>query len=113
MPAWMTPLLRVLVSCPTRPCRSSTHTDAPRPASSAADGRPTTPAPTTTTSAVSMYGGFGLWALGLIRLSAKAQSPFLRYLTQQQSACYSYLFLRSNFLQMTNTVDVATLPLVE
>src|SRR2546426_2777857 len=50
MPAWMTPLLCVLVSRPGRGWRSSTHTDRPRAAIARADARPVTPAPMTATS---------------------------------------------------------------
>src|SRR5688500_5185082 len=54
MPAWMTPLLWVLVSIPGRGWRSSTHTDLPAAPSSDAIARPTTPAPTTATSTSAM-----------------------------------------------------------
>ncbi len=51
-----TPLLRVLVSMPGRGWRSSTHTSRPARAMAAADARPVTPPPTTTTSMVSIGG---------------------------------------------------------
>src|SRR5437868_15388599 len=50
MPAWMTPLLWVLVSIPGRGWRSRMQTRRPRAPSSAAMARPTTPAPITATS---------------------------------------------------------------
>src|SRR5262247_108827 len=50
MPAWMTPLLWVLVSCPGRGWRSRTQTDRPRAAIARAEARPVTPAPMTATS---------------------------------------------------------------
>src|SRR4051812_7948229 len=50
MPAWMTPLLCVLVSMPARGWRSSTQTGRPREARSAAIASPGAPAPTTATS---------------------------------------------------------------
>src|SRR5205807_9911700 len=55
-PAWITPLLCVLVSRPARGCRSSTHTDRPVRAIASADAAPVTPAPTTATSIRSMNG---------------------------------------------------------
>src|SRR5689334_16338438 len=61
MPAWMTPLLWVLVSSPARACRSSTQTERPRRAIATADARPTTPAPTTATSMRSMGAGSVQW----------------------------------------------------
>src|SRR5438876_4910268 len=54
MPAWMTPLLWVLVSSPGRGCRSSTQTDSSRPAMARAEASPDTPAPITATSTLSM-----------------------------------------------------------
>ena len=50
MPAWITPLLRVLVSSPGRGWRSSTHVENPRAAMARAEARPVTPAPITATS---------------------------------------------------------------
>src|SRR5262249_22638677 len=50
MPAWMTPLLWVLVSCPRRGWRSRTQTETPRAAIARAEARPVTPAPMTATS---------------------------------------------------------------
>src|SRR5438874_3717016 len=50
MPAWITPLLCVLVSIPGRGWRSSTHTDAPVAAIARAAARPVTPPPTIATS---------------------------------------------------------------
>src|SRR5256885_2340610 len=47
MPAWITPLLCVLVSIPGRGWRSSTPTDAPPAALAPAPTRPVTPPPTT------------------------------------------------------------------
>src|SRR5207244_3113715 len=61
MPAWMTPLLCVLVSRPARGCRSTTQTDRPRSATASAEARPVTPAPITATSICSITppGGSG------------------------------------------------------
>src|SRR5512144_829440 len=50
MPAWITSELRLLVSVPICPCRSSTSTSRPVRASARAHASPTTPAPTTTQS---------------------------------------------------------------
>ena len=50
MPAWITPLLCVLVSMPGRGCRSRTQTEAPVAAIARAEARPVTPAPMTATS---------------------------------------------------------------
>src|SRR5215469_4282647 len=50
MPAWITPLLCVLVSIPARGWRSSRQTECPRAPSSAAVASPVTPAPITATS---------------------------------------------------------------
>ena len=54
MPAWITSLLRELVSDPISSCCSSTITSWPASASARATASPTTPAPTTmvSTSAV-------------------------------------------------------------
>src|SRR3954462_4915006 len=54
MPAWITPLLCVLVSMPARRWRSSTQTEYPRAASAQALARPLTPAPITATSTCSI-----------------------------------------------------------
>src|SRR5438094_6519871 len=61
MPAWMTPLLCVLVSRPARGCRSTAQTDRPRSATASAEARPVTPAPITATSICSITtpGGSG------------------------------------------------------
>src|SRR5436190_2818928 len=54
MPAWMTPLLWVLVSSPGRGWRSRTQTDSSRPATARAEASPVTPAPITATSTFSI-----------------------------------------------------------
>ena len=56
MPAWITPLLCVLVSIPAWGCRSSRQTarSGHRSATALADASPVTPPPTTTTSTRSM-----------------------------------------------------------
>ena len=54
MPAWITSLLRELVSVPIMPAASSTITSCPASASWRATARPTTPAPITTQSTRSM-----------------------------------------------------------
>src|SRR5258705_3088726 len=50
MPAWITPLLCVLVSRPGRGCRSITHVEYPRREIASAEARPVTPAPMIATS---------------------------------------------------------------
>src|SRR5665647_445086 len=54
MPAWMTSLLRELVSVPIAPASSRITTSRPASASARAHARPTTPAPMTTQSTRSM-----------------------------------------------------------
>src|SRR5579859_1243418 len=56
MPAWITSLLRELVSVPIASAASRTITSRPASASSRATAKPTTPAPITTQSAVSAIG---------------------------------------------------------
>src|SRR3954447_26667159 len=67
MPAWITSLLRELVSVPMASARSSTITSSPAIASRRAQARPTTPAPITTQSTRSMApaGTEGAVDLGL------------------------------------------------
>src|SRR5215510_7560421 len=60
MPAWITPLLCVLVSMPGRGCRSATHTVWPSAAMAAPAARPTTPPPITRTSMRSAREGLGV-----------------------------------------------------
>jgi len=54
MPAWITSLLRELVSLPMASAASSTRTSLPATASARATARPMIPAPATTHSALSV-----------------------------------------------------------
>src|SRR5258705_2990436 len=73
MPAWMTPLLCVLVSIPARGWRSRRQTDWHDEESSAAIARPTTPAPTTATSTSVTSRSYLIFRLDWIfRLKAEA-----------------------------------------
>src|SRR4051812_3017791 len=54
MPAWITSLLRALVSEPNRPSFSTIRVSRPSRARARATARPTTPAPTTTQSTTSI-----------------------------------------------------------
>src|ERR687898_341987 len=76
MPAWMTPLLRVLVSRPGRGCRSRMQVVMPRPASACAAARPVTPAPITATSMRSTFAAMiRFWSLLTLMTSRTVARP--------------------------------------
>src|SRR6185436_11929617 len=95
MPAWITPLLCVLVSSPGRGWRSSTHTESPRSAMARAEESPVTPAPITATSIRStgrLY--FSAWYNSLILMAKRA---LITGITGQDGSYLAELLLEKGY----------------
>lgn len=103
MPAWMTSLLRELVPVPKVGAESRTSTSLPLRASSLATASPTTPAPITTHSALSLpisaRAAFVHKLLRLIILDDDSENEDRKFLSEflrrRSSACFNIFLLSS------------------